>query len=360
MISRRGFLVAGGALAVSACAPQSRQLFLSAATDRHGQHFAAAVDADGVVPFRVPIGFRGHDVIADPAAETAIVVARRPDVELVRFDLHSGEVLQQLTSEPGRHQYGHGVFTADGAWFLTTENDYDNARGVIVVRDAETLRVVGEMDSYGIGPHELRWLADDKTLAVANGGIRTHPDTGRDKLNLGSMAPSLVEIDFASGELLKKHVPDSAFTSIRHIDIVDGDRVVMGMQQENYAEADQPLVAITNAERKPLLPGLPDDELRAMSQYVASVCVDPETENAVATCPRGHRITFWNAGRCEYLGSFRLVDAAGVCVDQNSREFVVSTGRGYLHRFDTASLRHIAEKRVRTRDLRWDNHLIAV
>ncbi|MEM9403090.1 MAG: DUF1513 domain-containing protein [Pseudomonadota bacterium] len=360
MLSRRGFLAASSAFAVTACAPSSRQLFLSAATDRQGQHYAAAVDADGVVPFRVPISFRGHDVIADPAADTAIVVARRPDVELVRFDLQNGAVLQTLRSEPGRHQYGHGLFTADGAYFLTTENDYDNARGVIVVRDAENMRVLGELDSYGIGPHELRWLADGKTLAVANGGIRTHPDTGRDKLNLDSMTPSLVEIDFASGQLLKKHVPETAFTSIRHIDIVDGDRVVMGMQQENYDAVDQPLVAITDRAGAPLLPGQPDDDLRAMSQYVASVCVDPATKNAIATCPRGHQITFWNAGRGEFLGSFRLVDAAGVCVDRSRGEFVVSTGRGYLHRFDTASLQHLAEKRVRIRELRWDNHLIAV
>ena len=41
-----------------------------------------------------------------------------------------------FTSKPYRHFFGHGVFSADGKLLYTTENDYQNARGMIGVRDA--------------------------------------------------------------------------------------------------------------------------------------------------------------------------------------------------------------------------------
>jgi hypothetical protein len=56
---------------------------------------------------------------------------------------------------------------------------------VIGVRDASAgYRHIGELPSHGIGPHDLALLSDERTLVVANGGIRTHPDRRREELNL--------------------------------------------------------------------------------------------------------------------------------------------------------------------------------
>ena len=40
-------------------------------------------------------------------------------------------------------------------------------------------------------------MSDGRTIAVANGGIATHPDFDRVKLNLATMEPSLVRLDAA-------------------------------------------------------------------------------------------------------------------------------------------------------------------
>ena len=52
-----------------------------------------------------------------------------------------------------------------------------------MTRSADFARV-GEFPTHGVGPHELLLLGDGRTLAVANGGIETHPDFGRAKLNI--------------------------------------------------------------------------------------------------------------------------------------------------------------------------------
>ena len=45
-------------------------------------------------------------------------------------------------------------------------------------------------------------------LAIANGGIKQHPDTGRAKLNIDHMEPSLVIVDLADGRLVRAAEPD--------------------------------------------------------------------------------------------------------------------------------------------------------
>ena len=362
-VSRRDFLLGTGAVALAGgCALETRPhaRFLSAATDRRGEHRVAGFDEFGELRFQTPIGFRGHEVVVAPGRSTVVVVARRPRTSLARVRLDDGALVDRTEASPGRHLYGHGVFTDDGAYFLTTENDFENARGVVAVRDAATLAVVDEFESHGIGPHELRWLGDRRTLAIANGGMATHPDHGRTILNADSMRPNLAFVDVESGSLIGRLEPDHRLNSVRHIDMLADDRVVVAMQQEDGSATDQPLIAI--AEPDTGMPSLtmPAADLRELEQYTASVCVDRTSGHAIATCPRGNRITFWDAARGEYHGSLRVADAAGVCVDDAAGEFVVTSGRGMIYRIDCRTFELGRQKPTRVPGLSWDNHLTAV
>jgi hypothetical protein len=71
---------------------------------------------------------------------------------------------------------------------FTTENAYDEARGVIGVREVSRgYQQVAEWDAHGIGPHQLNLSANGEHVIVTIGGIQTHPKSGREKLNLDSM-----------------------------------------------------------------------------------------------------------------------------------------------------------------------------
>ncbi|MGB0057672.1 MAG: DUF1513 domain-containing protein, partial [Methyloceanibacter sp.] len=100
-----------------------------------------------------------------------------------------------FTSKPDRHFFGHGVFSADGRLLHTTENDYKNAQGIIGVRDAtDGYKQIGEFSARGMEPHDVALLADGRTMVIANGGIRTHPDSGADELNLPDSLHSSMSI----------------------------------------------------------------------------------------------------------------------------------------------------------------------
>ncbi|MEO0423857.1 MAG: DUF1513 domain-containing protein [Pseudomonadota bacterium] len=363
-IERRSLLVGALAAALSsACGrlPVARESrFISGASDAHGAHYLAAFDGHGEVQWRTPLPFRGHEVVPSLDGEYAVLVARRPGTGLVRVRLTDGAVLTQTVAGPDRHFYGHGAITQDGAHLLTSENDFARERGVVSVRDARTLKVLEEYPSYGIGPHELRWLSDHRTLAIANGGISTHPAYGRSKLNVPDMQPSLALVDTQSWQLIGSTKPQVHLNSVRHIDVLPDDRVIIGMQHQGEHGTDIPIVAISSLDQGVRALPCPPADLHALAMYVADVCVDPATGHAVATCPRGNRITFWDTAHNAYVGSLRLADAAGVCIDSSTNEFVVTSGRGNIYRLGVSDFTLRADKTARAPGLRWDNHVVAV
>ena len=82
------------------------------------------------------------------------------------------------------------------------------------MRDAtDGYKQIGEFPARGMEPHDVALLSDGRTMVIANGGIRTHPDSGADELNLPDMKPSLVYVDITTGDLLEEQVLAPTCTS---------------------------------------------------------------------------------------------------------------------------------------------------
>ena len=366
--SRRQLLTAGLA-AVLPGGLGGDVAFLSAATvPRRGraaaQHLAVGFNGSGEEAFRIPLPARAHQIAVAPDRKTAFVAPRRPGTRATVVDLTTGQARMVCDSAEGRHFYGHAVYSADGQHLLATENDYRRGRGVVSVRRAETLRVEAEFDSGGIGPHQLAWMPDKQTLAVANGGILTHPEQPRKKLNLATMRPNLALIDAASGRLAHRVGSAHHQASIRHIAVADDGLVVAAMQYEGPPADDVPLLATLPPRRaawpeqlEPLAIELPTQ--RGLKQYIGSVAVDATTKRAAATCPRANLVAFWDLATGRYQAQQRFRDCCGVALDAAARHFVVSNGSGKVLRFDSATFERRAQMAA-MRGLQWDNHLAAV
>jgi len=105
-------------------------------------------------------------------------------------DCLTRRVLASLEAPSGRAFNGHGCFSPDGARRFTSEQVAEGSAGRIGIwLSGSTCRRIGEWDSGGIGPHDLRWHPASGGLVIANGGLRTDP-TDRTKLNTDSMRPN--------------------------------------------------------------------------------------------------------------------------------------------------------------------------
>ncbi len=354
-----GSLLLGTGLSGCAQSP-ARKPLLSAARDVDGRHSIRIFAFDHAEELRLPLPARAHELVAHPHRPEAICVARRPGLSLERFDLIEGTRLGRIEVPPTRRFYGHGAFSADGARFYTSENDFASGRGKIGVFDTHAnYRRIGEFDSYGIGPHQLKLMPDGATLVVANGGIRTHPDSGRDKLNLDSMQPNLCYIDRHSGALLEQQQFSHHHLSIRHLDVGASGTVAVGMQYQGNDGALFPLVACHRRGTALAACSAEDSAWRQLNGYIASVLLLEEADTLVVSSPRGGQLYFWDLGQRRLCTTLAMADCAGLArLDQNL--LVASSGRGELRllRVQQGSVEELGRRLHPA--TQWDNHLTAL
>ncbi|WP_253379311.1 DUF1513 domain-containing protein [Notoacmeibacter sp. MSK16QG-6] len=313
-----------------------------------GERFGMAIlDSEGELLHRIALPGRGHDVTADSTGRHLVAFARRPGTFAVAVNRQKGSEPKVFACPPTRHFYGHGLFIDDDRLLVATENDYENGIGVLGLYDAtDGFRRIGEWSSHGVGPHDLVMSPDGRSLIVANGGMETHPDFGRQILNLASMEPSLAFIDVADGSLKEKHTlpPDWARLSTRHMDITQDGQVFVGCQWQGEAAACPPLLlsfALGEDRREYDLGELAP----RLDGYVGSVSVNQNEGQVAITSPHGDLAIMLDAGSGRVIGLQEGVDICGVA--PLSGGFLTSSGTG---RFGDHELKPIA----------FDNHILAL
>jgi uncharacterized protein len=359
MWQRRAFLKAAGAGFIAGLMPQrvealaSAEMIFASATQRSANSYGAALITEtGMLIATIDLPDRGHDIAFSPVLGRAVVFARQPGTFAVVFDPEGRVAPVTLTSVEGRHFFGHGTFSPDGALLYATENDFDNARGVIGIYDvAGGYKRIGEFDTFGVGPHEILLMPDGKTFAIANGGIETHPDYGRQELNLDTMEPSLAFVDVRDGHLvgLLKLEADLHQLSIRHMAVDVRGRIWFGCQFRGEASERPQLVGYATLDGEIRLIELPEDSLRDLRNYVGSVASSADGALIAVSSPEGDTIL---AIEAESARSYGLVSLKGGCgIAPDGEGFIASSGLGDLVGF--AGSRAEARKF----DFGFDNHL---
>lgn len=349
-------LALSGAPALAGLPAERGPRFLGAR--RHGNTFEAVViDAAGRDLAVRALPDRGHSFAIDSARRRAVVFGRQPGFFALAFGLDDGAPLGALQLPEGRHFFGHGVFSHDGTRLFATENDYETGRGVLGVYDARPgagWQRLGEIDTGGIGPHEVVLMPDGRTLCVANGGLLIHPDFGKEPLNLSTMRSTLAYVDARDGRLLEQQAlaPELFQLSIRHLAVDATGAVWFACQHQGPAIEQPPLVGRHTRGQAPELLAAPPALLRELRNYIGSIAAG---RDLIATSsPVGGQVAFWSVAEGRCLGLAPRPDGCGVAPLEDGR-FLLSDGFGGL-----AAVRPAGEGEVllaASRELSWDNHL---
>lgn len=325
----------------------------SAVDDAQGHQILGYQPATGE-HFRIGVSERCHSGCRRPGHPQVALFARRPGRSFHVLDANERREITRIEARRGYHFYGHGTYSPDGRYLYATANRIHDGAGLISVFDAEQgYSLHGDIDLAGIGPHELRLMPDGETLAIGLGGIRTHPDYDRVKLNLDDMAPALLLVDRRSGTILERHTPSHHQLSCRHLDIAPDGSVIAGYQFQGPAWERRPLLAFRSPQgtfNEISLPNELTDELR---HYIASIAIAPDAHRALATAPRGHRALLLDLDDGRLVASHSLRDAAGALPDGQGG-FWVSSGLGAIYRVPGDGS---APQQLEALNLSWDNHL---
>lgn len=362
-MQRRGVLLGGAAVLGGALATgwwlggtKDSPLVLSSRNDSQGRSWAVGYRLDGRAVFNTAVGHRCHDIGLHPFQPLAVFLGRRPSRESYLLDTRDGRLLQVIRTPEDRHFYGHGLFHHTGEWFYTTENDTrDPGRGLIGIYRLQQQRLTreGELPTQGIGPHQLLWMPDRETLAIANGGIRTEADS-RVKMNLERMEPSLV-LMHRDGRLISQERLADTQNSIRHLARAQDGTLVSGQQYEGDPMDSVPLLAIKRPGQAFQAFPIAEAQRQQMQQYTASLAIHDGLRQLAVTAPRGNRFFIWDLDSAQLLLEAPLSDCAGV--GAVAEGFVVSAGQGRCRLFDSRRPTQITAQPLLLPEGLWDNHL---
>ncbi|MXN44873.1 DUF1513 domain-containing protein [Shinella kummerowiae] len=352
LVDRRAFLrMAGAAWVATLGAGESFALtrtdavFASGYRDSDGRFGIAVLAEDGTVIDRTPLPARSHGMAFSPATGHLVAFARRPGTFALVIDRTGKAAPVTIAATEDRHFFGHGCFSPDGRVLYASENDFDANRGVIGLYDArDGYRRIDEYSTYGIGTHDLSVSDDGSLLIAANGGIETHPDFGRTKLNLDHMEPSLALIDAATGALIERHTLPQKLRqlSTRHIDLDDRGRIWFACQYEGPRNDLPPLVGHFGKGEDLTFLSLPEETTIGLANYVGAIAVNRREGLVGLTSPNGGRFVVLDAGTGSVLREESVIDAAGIAAAPQG--FAVSSygGRFAGHRADVSWDQHIA------------------
>ncbi len=372
MTTRRAFLknmlplgslmLFGASFSRSSHAQQNgKDLYASACRKPDGTFAFIVFDATGKVVRGIALQGRGHDCAFHVSTGRVTGFARRPGNFALAFNIRNSSPPKLFTTPQDRHFYGHGVYSNDGRLLYSTENDFANNRGIIGIYDAtNNYQRIGEFASHGIGPHDVTLLHDGQILAVANGGIETHPDMGRTKLNLESMQANLSFLDTQTGDLLSQHqlAKDIHKLSIRHLAPDASGNIWFGCQWEGDLRDTPALIGKAGLDQDIAMLDATAPLAPALRGYIGSICANGDGRWLAASAPRANQVIFVDTKLLRLAGTAQIADGCGVAASVSTNSFKATNGFGELHDTQLSSSPATPVNNIsKVGDFAFDNHL---
>lgn len=353
MTTRRAVLagMAATLLPVPTWADAGSPACLAAAKVTDDSFALFGLTAEGAEVFRLPLPDRGHAAAAHPSRPEAVAFARRPGTFALVIDCRDGREIARLTAADGRHFYGHGAYSADGALLFTPENDYEGNRGMVGVRDAAKGYVqIAEFHSGGVGPHDFLRLPDG-SFAVANGGLSSHPDAGDDDFGIAEMRPNLTYL--TPEGLIDETIElpaDLRRNSIRHLAVREDGLLAFALQWSGDKSRPVPLIGLHQRGEAPRL--LSDAGTQAaMKGYGGSIAFSGDGTRVAVTSSKGGLAQVFDVETGAFLGALHAADICGLA--RGPVDFIGTTGAGRILGFASDAVQWDTPHGAA-----WDNHLV--
>jgi hypothetical protein len=299
-----------------------------------------------------------------PDQKSILVNSRKPGASLLKYSL-KGELLAELKPLENQHFEGHAIFSSDEQYLYATASDYQQGKGKLLKLNSHDLSLVEGYDSAGIGPHELVWQSNN-LIAIANTGVLTHPDSGRDILNINNIQSNVVLFNTINTRIEHEWRVPQRGLSARHLDRMDSGDLVIGCQYKKQDKRPS-CIAFARKGRELLFADTHNEKLHwDMQGYTASIKSIPKTDRAIIANPRGHILTQWqnkNQLNSDVKSANQLVKKEsiefnkGLKITRNGKYAWISKGSGELLLLN-ATTNKLNNNKIKIKEnIWWANHL---
>ncbi len=283
----------------------------------------------------IPVQNDVHSVVQNPKHLQMLVGVAKDQDQLTVFPSISDFKDQVLVKASlGMMFSGHGCFNHDGSIFVTSETDPKAETGLLCIRDGRTLKVIDIIPSGGVYPHEIKFLDQDKVLAVANGGFEFKNT-------------NFCFIDMSTHKVIESHAPPKLGPGVRHFAMNDHGEFLAGSwsrygNAESKAEPAAEMMFGKRGVQGKLSISAPDAELAKKfkgqaSQYLSILWHKP-TNSVIATVTSADVVVIsdMSSGKVKQVLQKKNPTGSAVCLDENL--VVISDGGGKLQFLDMKTL----------------------
>lgn len=268
----------------------------------------------------IEVPFFPHGITLDPANRQRAFVFEKIGLGAGVVDLASMRWVAPIEPVAGRRFYGHGACAPDARLLFSTETGAQGL-GAIGVRDATSLKYLGDFPTYGANPHDCMLIENGQVLVITNGGGAAH--------NNSAETPCLCYVDVASQRLLRRvPMPDARFNT-GHVAALPGRRALVVSAPRLGLDATH-LGAVSRDTGAAVLQVLeaPPEVAAGMKGEALSVLELPEHDLFVVTHPTPGWLTVWRLSSGAYQRTVPLPHARGVALSADRRFLWVAYGAG--------------------------------
>ncbi len=235
-----------------------------------------------------------------------------------------GRATRSVPTTADRQFYGHGTFSRDGRLLYCTETIVGDGsrRGVVAIRDARSLELIGTLPSHGLAPHDMVLTPDGDAVVISNGGGTL--DSGE--------APNIAVVALRDGALRQRLPFGDPRVNAGHVALLpDGGVVAVSAPRDGLDPKAADVhgdVSFWHPQQGATMRSVGGPEVAKMRAETLSVAVHAASGQVVATNPEGDQLTFWDLRD----GSLRHVSRQferprGVVVDRSGVCLAVSHGK---------------------------------
>lgn len=269
-------------------------------------------------PELISLDFFPHGISVRPNKPNQILVMEKKGPGCALVDIASKEVLLDVQASKNCWFYGHGAYTKNGDHCYVVETDLTTNRGLLSIREAESGKILGEMDTHGANPHDCQLVVEENFLAITNSGL------GRGVQDKNT-APCVTFVDASSGKLLERIPLTKPELNAGHLLVTDNrDLAVVSAPREGMSTSALGGISLRPKDLSMESLSNPEDVLGRLVGETLSLAYHAQTDLLAATTPDANVVSFWKMSDRSFAGSVRLPEPKGVCLNADQTHFLVS------------------------------------
>ncbi|MBD66142.1 MAG: hypothetical protein CME62_13100 [Halobacteriovoraceae bacterium] len=251
-----------------------------------------------------------HSIVYSPQDDSKLFISKLDKYSYCQRG--EGEFIE-FSAVKDHYFYGHAAFDNLRNVIYTTQakitknrhdEEQEKSLGKIFIYSVDTLEVIGEFETFGSDPHDLKIVNDE--LVVCNGGVDSN----------------VAFINLETKKLVKSFPINEENISLRHCEIIDSENFIIASLSRNIVSPCG--IYLLNKDKGFIQYRMPKklEEALALRQFLSVLYYNGVV---FATCPAANNVLAWKLTG-EFIGAHSITSANNLSYSPTYKGVIVGTG----------------------------------